>query len=489
LKKNTETWWASFSFPLVLFGFPPFLKSVVKNSSGLLVLVVLLAGPVLAAEEGALEVRVGQVLEKELAGETAGALAEYRLLLPGAPATNSALAGKILYRIGLCELRLGHPEEARQTWRKLVESCPPSDLQVARAREALRRLEQELDRIVMEGKISVQNADGLSLSNSTTQQLNNCILLAGEWGNEPAVLAGSNGMFRVERKIAGLLKDGSRYGYIFAEHPTQPLVGTSVIGPRSGVLSPPSLITLQPAIDLAGRVLDLKGEPVEGALIRVVGYWGGDPDGEQIPLPFDNILPPVFSGTNGAFLVKGLPRGVRYVLTADKPGWRSVGAGAQGSGVPSPESTIVLQSLGAPPPLPPESLTPIPAVLRWLRGDLENGGALSEEALKGHVVVYHFGSAYVENSLRSLYPREPGTLSQLLKLYGELGLVVIWVLPEDEGKGEAARIALELYPDLSVAVGGATPARGNLVVGRDGSVRPLCSDQALFKSVKQALGY
>jgi hypothetical protein len=67
--------------------------------------------------------------------------------------------------------------------------------------------------------------------------------------------------------------------------------------------------------------------------------------------------------------------------------------------------------------------------------------------------------------------------------------VTLWVLPEEEGKGEAARMALELYPDLPVAVTQQPPARDNIVVGRDGVVLTTCSDQALFKAVKQALGY
>jgi len=124
-----------------------------------------------------------------------------------------------------------------------------------------------------------------------------------------------------------------------------------------------------------------------------------------------------------------------------------------------------------------------------LRGNPETGEALSLEGLKGHVVVYHFGSAYLEGSLRSLYPGEPGMLSSILKLYGDQGVVIIWVLPEEEGKGEAARMALELYPDLPVAVSAQPPARDNLVVGRDGAVLTPCTDQALFKVIKQALGY
>ncbi|MEI6514740.1 MAG: carboxypeptidase-like regulatory domain-containing protein [bacterium] len=174
--------------------------------------------------------------------------------------------------------------------------------------------------------------------------------------------------------------------------------------------------------------------------------------------------------------------------------------------------------------------------LGWLRGNPDNGDGIRAEELRGHVVVLHFGSAYVESSLRGLYPREPGVLAQLQKVYGEQGLVVIWVLPEEEGKGEASRLALELYPDMPVGVrreksgfsvqysegkkknpesriqnpedgkkrepGGLlsengtrntehsfpTPESGNLVLGRDGVVRSYCSDQQLFKAVKAATG-
>lgn len=347
---------------------------------------------------------------------------------------------------------------------------------------------------------------------------------------------------------------------------------------------------------------------------------------DEIPLPLDALLPPVFSATNGEFVVKGLVPELRYVLTAEKEGYQLVNAGERRTSniehstlnieqgeVKVPDSSqldvgrsmlnvqrsvplvsvgsIVIQSLGevslrgrvvddsgvpvaaavavwaltpverevsrfstegdglfeirdvkenlvtlkiesegcvprilsglkpmgqevdvvvrrqggsiqkpvfsvqksVPPSLNnPTAQQPnngTPSLQRWLRGNLENGGALQGEELKGRVVVYHYGSAYVEASLRSLYPGEPGMLTTILKLYGDKGLVIIWVLPEDEGKGEAARMALELYPDLPVAVGGEGPARGNNVVGRDGVVSPLCSDQQLFKAVKQALGY
>ena len=573
-------------------------------------LVSLLVVPVLAADEGSLAMRVGRVLERELGGEVMEALADYRLLLPDVPAADRVLAEKILYRIGLCEQRLGRPEESRRSWRKLLESYPANDPQVVRAREALKRLEQELDRIMIEGRViqgfrssasfaKATEATGVQGSDSSFILHPSTFLLAGEWGNEPGVLSRSNGEFRVARKVAGRLKEGRRYGLVFAEHPTLPRVGVGIGGEEgSGVID----IELKPAISLTGRVVDSRGNPVEGALIRVMGYGGDD-----IPLPFNAILPPIITGTNGGFIIKGVVPGLRYVLTADKEGCRLVKSASVAPGIPAGSTpidvgSIVIQSLGEVslcgrvvddvglpvlatvgvwtlPPVEREigrvSTTPdgrfevrdlrenlvalqvesegyasrsvsglkpmgqevdvvvkrgggqglrgsgggvqspeskvqspggrdlkseitdhpssfilhnFPSLL-WLRGNPETGEALQPEGLKGRVVVYHFGSAYVEGTLRSLYPGEPGMLSSILKLYGDQGLVIIWVLPEEEGKGEAARMALEMYPDLSVAVGGNPPARGNLVVNRDGTLSPLCSDQALFKAVKQALGY
>jgi hypothetical protein len=553
-----------------------------------------------------------RVLERELSGEVADALVEYRLLLPEVPAADRVLAEKILYRIGLCEQRLGRPEESRRSWRKLLESYPADDPQVVRAREALKRLEQDLDRIVIEGKIRIQNPESRiqnlerGTSNSLIQQLSSGFILAGEWGNEPAVLSGSNGKFRVERKVAGQLKDGRRYGLVFAEHPALPWVGVGIGG--SGGID----IDLKPAISLAGRVVDSRGNPVEGAVIRVMGYGVDD-----IPLPFNAILSAIITGTNGGFIIKGMVPGLRYILTADKEGCRLVKPSSVVTGVPAGSApvdvgSIILQSLGeislrgrvideagvpvlatvgvwTLPPVEreigrvstapdgrfeirelrenlvalqvesegcvPRSLSGLkpmgqevdvvvkrgvqglrgsasfakatevrevqgsgfrsqPALrslgeareaeagiyhssfiahdfssLRWLRGNPETGEALQPEGVKGRVVVYHFGSAYLEGSLRSLYPGEPGMLTQIMKLYGDMGLVTLWVLPEEEGKGEAARMALELYPDLPVAVTQQPPARDNIVVGRDGVVLTTCSDQALFKAVKQALGY
>ena len=551
-----------------------------------------------------------RLVERELSGEVAPVLAEYRALLDRVPQAKPELAQKLLYRIGICEKRLGHSELARQAWRRLIDSSATGDSRAEQARTALKQLEHELDRVVMTGRI-IDAPD-----NYATRQPDNFFIMAGEWGNEPLAMSDSNGVFKLERRQAGRLKDGRRYGYVLVEHPVVARVGGGVW--MEGVEAP--VIQLQDALMVTGRVTDANGNAVPGALIRVMGYSLAGT--EEISLPFDNLLPPQFSGTNGEFRVTGLIPGCRYVFTAEKPGFRLVSSMEINGSVLSPLSAIILKPLGeislggrvvdqsgeavqarvSAWTLPPgehelarveadqdgqfvfrdlggalvvlkvdsEGCIPrsLPGLkpmgqeidvvvrrsaeqgagskeqgarsgerggrtpdffnnlttrqlnnrlssLHWLRGNPETGEGVREEDLKGHVVVIHYGSAYVEASLRSQYPGETGVLSRLLKIYGDQGLVILWVLPEEEGKGEASRMAMELYPDLPVGSGewgrgagsaelgagsgerGARSAElgagsaedgvGNLVLGRDGRGRSFCSDQQLFKVVKHEL--
>ena len=132
------------------------------------------------------------------------------------------------------------------------------------------------------------------------------------------------------------------------------------------------------------------------------------------------------------------------------------------------------------------------ANVTWLRGNPETGAAFRWDELKGHVVVFHFGSAYGEASLRSQYPAEESELARLMDLYGEQGLLCLWILPEREGRGEASQLALGLYSDMPVGAMGAElvdggAISGNVVMGRDGKIHAICSDQQVFKAVKKAL--
>jgi hypothetical protein len=205
-----------------------------------------------------------------------------------------------------------------------------------------------------------------------------------------------------------------------------------------------------------------------------------------IPLPLDRLIPPVWSCTNGAFQISGLPADLRYVITADNAEYRVEMA---------PAAPAVQPGLGA---VGGEGdaigLSNLFASLTWLRGDLETGAPLRWGNLAGSIVVFHFGSAYQEASLRVQYPGEPGTLTRLLELYGAQQVAGIWVLPAGESRGESAQLALDLYPDLMVGVAdgelSGTWAEGlrgrNVVLGRDGSILATCSDQQVYEVVKRA---
>lgn len=560
--------------------------------------------PALSAVDEAM-LRYARTVERELAGDASGALAGYRDLLQEVAVSNPLLAEKILYRVGSCERHSGRLEAARTSWRRLVEDYPARDAMVVRAREELKALEQELDRVAVEGSVHIEKGPVPAY------------ILAGEWGNEPVVVAESNGEFRVERKMVGRDAAGQRTCLVYAEHPELSLVAAGVFSESGKVVSVTGL-QLRPAVALAGRVVDVQGRAVSGAAIQVIGYQRG------IPLPFDRILPPVMSASGGDFVVSGLAPGLRYVVTAVKSNCRMVTAVEQDTTLPSRVEgaviacgNIVVRRLGEitlrgrvvdesggaarvtvtawslppverevarvtsdregrfvfrdliengvalkaegegyqprtvtgirpmgqdidmvvkgdglsvpgrqsgsaasslPPPAgtEPDEAPPSPArvpagpfpleSLHWLRGNADSGSPMDGQDLRMHVVVWHFGSPYVEAALRARYPGEPGILSQVMRVYGDAGVICVWVLLEDEDQSESARIALDLYPGLPVASlarsdmqaflagksgGQAAPApvleAGNLVMGRGGRVGMVCTDQQLFKAVKMAV--
>jgi len=588
-----------------------------------LLFILLFCTSLVGASTNPLPLRFAGIYERELAGDVAGAVSDYRAFLTTLPPSEPALAEKLLYRIGVCEQRLGHPEATRQIWRRLVQDYPARDPEVVRTREELKVLERDLDRVMIQGRVNP--AKGLGTA---------AFIFAGEWGDEPAILADTNGAFSVERKIAGQTIGGERYCLVYAEHPQLSLVAAEVAKearsqtPDSRIRGSESnlcgvTIQLLPPLTLFGTVVDSLGRPVAGAAIQVLGFKS------DIPFPFDRLFPPVVSTSNGDFSVAGLVPGLRYVLTAAKPGYRLLTAVERDTSLPEKDAgessascgSIVLDKMGEvslrgkivdesgaaaqadvaawslPPvdrevarvstdpsgrfvfrdlrengvtlkvegegflprtiiglkpmgqdidvvlrgnglsvkspgkggrgpvtpnqraelafetddhemlsserkPFPfltfPQIPFPLPSfTFRWLRGNPESGAPLLASDLKGHVVVFHFGSAYRESVVRSQYPVESATLSHLMRFYGESGLMCIWVLPERETQGDAARIALELYPELPVAsslLDNTTPAvsiwsleNGNIVVGRDGLVRAICTDQQLFKAVKAAV--
>ena len=55
--------------------------------------------------------------------------------------------------------------------------------------------------------------------------------------------------------------------------------------------------------------------------------------------------------------------------------------------------------------------------------------------------------------MRAQYPEEGGALSRLREFYGPQAVWCLWLLPEGEGRGDAAQLALGLYPEIPVGSG------------------------------------
>jgi hypothetical protein len=537
--------------------------------------------------------RYAGAYERELAGAFEEAAAGYRELLAEKGGPGGGFGNRLLYRLGVCEWRLGRAADARATWRRLAAGAPADDRFVEQARETLKALEREADRVTLTGRVLAGPGEAVP-----------AFVQAGEWGREPVLAADAAGPFQAVRKAAGRRPDGARYGLVYAEHVSRPEVAADVCLVPAGVATSAVDLVLRPAVEVTGRIVDSRRRPVAGALVRVMGFK--DVAGDLAPMPFDRILPPAPSQSNGQYRLTGLVPGLRYRLTAVLPGYRL----AQASEVVVPAAPagsltaadVVLDALGdvmlrgrvvdeagrgvatavAAWSLPPverelarvttdaagrfffrelrETLvtlrvedeayeprqvtgvkpmgqdldiivkagpraggggpglalreagaareaepgrefmadeagaTPVAAPeceltrLRWLRGNPETGEAPDVRSLKGQVVVYHFGSAYVEASLRGDFPGEPGILSVLLRLYGARGVTVIWVLSRDEAGDEATRLALQLYPDLPVAVAPVEyrlPHAVNRVFDRDGMSSVTCTDLQVIGVVKR----
>lgn len=269
-------------------------------------------------------------------------------------------------------------------------------------------------------------------------------------------------------------------------------------------------------ISLRGRIMDESGTPVRADVAawslppveREVAHVSSDPDGRF-------ILRDVHENTI-AIRVAGdgyLPRQV----TGIKPMGQDVDIVVRGNGLSGASPVNPARLRETAPLFEPEGVdegaaglvvtlpsSPFPVeAMQWIRGNSETGAPLSPQELAGHVVVWHFGSAYVDAALRARYPSDPGNLLQIMRLYGDEGVVVIWVLPAGESGGDAVRVAVELCPGVPLAIlskgAGKSPASpsvpvsvegldsGNVVVGRSGLVRTVCSDQQLFKAVKAAV--
>lgn len=273
--------------------------------------------PALAAEP-APEARFAAAFELELQGRFTEAFAEYQALMGVSRFDATGLSGRLLYRMAVCEKHSGRPDEARRLWQDLLRGLPPEHPMAPRVREAVKQLERESERVRVRARIVAASAGAVPPA-----PVPRAWVLVGEWGNEPPVLADGEGRIRVDRRGAGQLSDGRPYVLVFAEHPEKTQAAVVVVADDRE--EDAGDVQLKATFAMTGRVKTRDGMPVEGARIRVLGLLGAGSRGggpvEWVPVPFDHLMPPVYSGSNGVFASTGLIPGVRYTLIAEKEGF------------------------------------------------------------------------------------------------------------------------------------------------------------------------
>jgi protocatechuate 3,4-dioxygenase beta subunit len=99
--------------------------------------------------------------------------------------------------------------------------------------------------------------------------------------------------------------------------------------PPAGDPAPVPTLALEPAVTLAGRVVDAAGAPLAGAVITVA------PEGRELYEVFDldRAAGRAASDGDGRFLLRGLGPAATYGLVASRPGYRAARSTAAADGV------------------------------------------------------------------------------------------------------------------------------------------------------------
>ncbi len=246
----------------------------------------------------------------ELSGQDLEAtIAAYRGVAADA-GTNTVLAARAWWRIGVCERLREQWGASREAWRTLIARYPDAVPFAERAHAELRELDRVLERVSIAGQ--VVDDEGRPVAQAP--------LLIGEWVGSPPALADAQGRFVVQRRVIRSLKTAARYVLVYAEHPSQEQAAAQAVV-LTGASVTDVVVRLRPTVAVSGRVSESSGRPLAGARVTIQAT---DRD-SGIDLPYDAVLPGVMSDSNGMFVVRSLVEGLPVRLSADCAGYRRAG--------------------------------------------------------------------------------------------------------------------------------------------------------------------
>jgi len=236
-------------------------------------------------------------------GEVRAGLMGYEQVLAYGAAAPAALRARALFRIGVCQEKLGRYGKARESWSILLRQYRDHALPTDRARAALARLARRARLHTIRGRVLGPSG----------RPVPGAYVVVGDWRRDPPTQTGRDGAFVAARE--GGSDTGVSGWPVFAEHPRLPLAGIAAAA-QTETSRVEVTVRLRRLCVLYGLVSDGAGQPVPNAEIEVAVFVANGAE----PLPADALVAPVRTGTNGVYEIANLPRGLSYGIRASMPG-------------------------------------------------------------------------------------------------------------------------------------------------------------------------
>lgn len=253
-----------------------------------------------------------QAYDLELdAGDPRRAAALYEQISRDDDGISRELAQRARFRLAICRRKIGELESARQLLTRLLAEEGLERGLAEQARRELVTLLNDLEQVRITGVVS----------DAAGNPVPGALVFAGDWTYEPVVIAGSNGEFAVERRASGEDAFGYRYVMLYAEHPEREEAVVTVATVAAGKYPKIDLKLAQTAA-LSGRVTDNRGNPLADANVTVKAFWADADPGRVAPyVPLERLMRWPATDHQGRFVIASIPRGVRLVVGAERPGY------------------------------------------------------------------------------------------------------------------------------------------------------------------------
>jgi len=284
-----------------------------------------------AAQPSDTETAFATAYTLELSGaDLPAAVAAYHAVI-GRAGTNTALAARAWWRIGVCERLQEHWASSRDAWRTLATNFPERELLAERARGELRELDRVTERESLSGQV-------LDAAGAPAAQ---AYLLIGDWVTVAPILTDATGRFAVERRTVSSADPARRFVFVYAEHPAREEAVLEAL-PVTPATATTLVVRLRPTVAVEGHVTDPAHRALAGVRITTEAV---DP-ASGLMVPYHVVLQAATSDSNGAFMVRSLIEDLPVRLLADGEGYQPATVDFTASRARYRSAEIVMMPIG-----------------------------------------------------------------------------------------------------------------------------------------------